>query len=118
MHFVVFNDMKSKYFSNALRYSRLYVISSIRQPVAQELDKIHVLHARRFCTRLRLNVWWCTSETCKYKNAIIKAATMTTLITAMLAAKGILQKAYIKYRDFNKGSCMKVLRANGGFHSK
>jgi len=27
----------------------LYIISSIRQPVAQELDKIHLLYARKFC---------------------------------------------------------------------
>jgi len=40
--------MKSKHFSNALRYSSLYVIRSIRQPVAQQLDKIHVLCARTF----------------------------------------------------------------------
>jgi len=89
MHFIVFYDMKSKHFSTALRYSSLYVISSIRQPVAQELDKIQVLYARTFCTRLRLNACWCTSEACKYKNAIIMAATMTTMTTAMLTAKGI-----------------------------
>jgi len=28
----------------------LYVISCIRQPVAQELDKIHVVYARKYCT--------------------------------------------------------------------
>jgi len=78
--------MKSKHFSNASRYSSLYVISSIRQPAAQDLDKIHVLYARKFCTRLRLNLCWCTSEACKYKNAVKMAATMTT---AILAAKGI-----------------------------
>ena len=88
MHFKVFNDIKSKHFSNAIRYSSLYVISSIRQPVAQELDKIHVLYARKFCTRLRLNLCWCTSEACKYKNAITMVATMTTVTTAMLTAKG------------------------------
>jgi len=81
--------MKSKHFSNASRYSSLYVISSIRQPAAQELDKIHVLYARKFCTRLRLNLCWCTSEACKYKNAIIMAATMTTMTAAILAANGI-----------------------------
>ena len=86
MHFIVFNDMKSKQFSNALRSSSLYVISSIRQPVTQELEKIHFLYARKFCTLLHLNVCWCTSEACKYKNAIIMAATMTT---AILAEKGI-----------------------------
>jgi len=32
-----------------LRYSSLYVISCIYQSVAQELDKIHFLHARKFC---------------------------------------------------------------------
>jgi len=29
-----------------VKYSSLYAISYIRQPVAQELDKIHVLDAR------------------------------------------------------------------------
>ena len=79
MHFIVFYDMKFKHFSNALRYSSLYVISSICQPVAQELNKIRVLYTRKLCrpasrvgvqskvaTRLRLNVCWCTSEVCKY----------------------------------------------------
>jgi len=85
MHFIVFIDMKSIHFSNASRYSSLCVISSLRQPAAQELDKIHVLYARKFCTRLRLNLCWCTSEACKYKNAIIMAATMTTAISAVKA---------------------------------
>ena len=89
MHFTEFNVMKCKHFSNALRYSSLYVISSTRQPVAQDLDKIHVLYVRMFCTRLRLKVCWCTSEACKYKNAIIMAATVTTVTTTILAAKGI-----------------------------
>jgi len=78
--------MKSKHFSNASRYSSLYVISSIRQPTAQELDKIYVLYARKFCTRPRSNLCWCTSDACKYESAIIMTATMTT---AILAAKGI-----------------------------
>jgi len=89
MHFIVFNDIKSKHFSNALRYSSFCVINSIRQPVAQELDKIHVLYARKFCTRLRLNVCWCTSEACKYKKATTIAATMTRMATAISAAKAI-----------------------------
>jgi len=29
LHFIAFNDIKSKHFSNALRYSSLYVISCI-----------------------------------------------------------------------------------------
>jgi len=49
LHFIAFNDIKSKHFSNALRDSSLYVISCIRQPVAQELDKIHVLYSHKFC---------------------------------------------------------------------
>jgi len=35
------NDIKSKHFSNVLRDSRVYIISCMCQPVAQELDKIH-----------------------------------------------------------------------------
>ena len=31
-----------------MRITSLYVISYKRQPVAQELDKIHILHARKF----------------------------------------------------------------------
>jgi len=50
--------MKSKHFSNVSRYSSVYVINSIRQPAPQELDKIHVLYARKFCSRLRLNLCW------------------------------------------------------------
>jgi len=126
MHSILLNDMKSKHLWKALRYPSFYVFNSTRQPVAQELDKIYVLYMRAsFVDPLResvskaksllgLNVCWCTSEACKYKNAIIMAATMTT---AVLAAKGILQNACIKHRDF-LDLCMKVLRANGDFHSK
>jgi len=32
-----------------LRDSSLYVISFIRQPVAQELNKIHILYVNKFC---------------------------------------------------------------------
>jgi len=55
----------------------------MRQPNDQDLFKIHVLHARKFCrkptserksvswskvaSRLRLNVCWCTLEVCKYE---------------------------------------------------
>jgi len=71
-----------KHFSNVLSNSSVYIISCIRQPVAQELDKIHVLvymHASfvdllqesvsqsKVAARLRLNVCWCISEACKYK---------------------------------------------------
>ena len=50
-HFIAFNDIRSKSFSNALRGSSLYVTSSIRQLVGKELDdnSIHVLHARESC---------------------------------------------------------------------
>jgi len=44
-----FNEIKSKHFSNAWRYSSFCVISYIRQSVAQKLDKIHVFYARKFC---------------------------------------------------------------------
>jgi len=43
LHFIAFDDTKSKHFANVLRDSRVCIISCIRQPVAQELDKIHVL---------------------------------------------------------------------------
>jgi len=48
-HFIAFNDIKSKHFSNELRDSSVYNISCIRQSVAQESDKIHVFYARKFC---------------------------------------------------------------------
>jgi len=76
-HFIAFNDISSKYFSNVLKASSLYIISCIRQPVAQGLDKIHILYARTFCrptsgvinlskvaTRLRLNVLVYMSRCC------------------------------------------------------
>jgi len=47
-HFIAFNDIKAKYFSNALRDSNLHVISCTRQLVAQELDKSHTLYASKF----------------------------------------------------------------------
>jgi len=48
-HFIAFNDIKPKNFSNALRDTSFHGIIYKRQPVAQELDKIHILHARKFC---------------------------------------------------------------------
>jgi len=39
-----------------------------------------------------------------------------TLINAILAAKDILQILHLKHQDFEKGSCMKLIRAKGGFH--
>jgi len=48
-HFTKLNR-KSKYFSNALRDSSIYVISCVRQLVTQELDNIHILHPRKFCS--------------------------------------------------------------------
>ena len=49
--FTAFDDIKSKNFSIALSDSSVYVISCMRQPLAQELDKIQVLGyiARKFC---------------------------------------------------------------------
>jgi len=86
-HFIAFNtDIKSKDFLNALKNSSLHVIRYIRQPNDQDLFKIHVLHAHKFCrrptserksvksvswskvtSRLRLSVCGCTLEVCKYK---------------------------------------------------
>jgi len=80
-HFTAaFHDTKCKHFSNARSDSSLCTISCIRQPVAEELDKIYVLYVRKFCrptslsvsqcnvaTQLRLNLRWCTAEACKYK---------------------------------------------------
>ena len=40
--FVAFDGIKSKNVSNALSDSSVYVINCIRQPLAQELDKIQV----------------------------------------------------------------------------
>jgi len=58
-------------------------------------------------------VCWCTPEARKYKNAIIMAATMTTMTTATLAAKG-------KHKTSRSSQALlhESLRANGGFHSK
>jgi len=81
-HFIAFNTaIKSKHFLNALKNLSLHVISYIRQANDQDLFKIDVSHARKFCkrpsserkswskvaSRLRLNVCWCTLEVCKYK---------------------------------------------------
>jgi len=50
-HVIAFNDIKSKHFSNALRDSTVFTLSAAyvrQQPVAQELDKIHIPYARKF----------------------------------------------------------------------
>jgi len=47
LHFIAIHDIKSKHFSNTLRDSSVYIMSCIRQPVAQELNKVHFLvHVR------------------------------------------------------------------------
>jgi len=43
-----FAPLRWKHFSNALGASSFYVLSCMRQSVAQELDKIHFLYARMF----------------------------------------------------------------------
>ena len=43
MWILLLTDMKCKHFLNALRDSSVYIISCIRQPDVQELDKINVL---------------------------------------------------------------------------
>jgi len=48
----------------------------------------------------------------KYENAIRMAATVISCSTAMLDAKGILQILHLQHRDFHKGFCRKVLRAD------
>jgi len=50
-HLIAFNDIKSKKFSNTLRDSSVYIINCVGQPVAQELDKIHV-YMRASCVNL------------------------------------------------------------------
>ena len=55
-HFIAFNDIKSKDFSNALKYSSLYVNSCICQPVAQELDKLTPYMCVSFVDLLRESV--------------------------------------------------------------
>ena len=57
---VEFHSLKSKYFSNALRDSSVYIISCKRQAVAEELDKIRVLvyMRARLVDLLRESVSW------------------------------------------------------------
>ena len=49
-HFIAFNDIKSKHFSNALCEPSAFTlpVAYINQSL-QELDKIHILYARKFC---------------------------------------------------------------------
>ena len=82
-NFIACNDELSKHFLKALRNTiqlsryQLYMSTS-----RKELDKVHVLQARKFCrptvlrksmsqskvaTRLQLNVCWYTSVACKYE---------------------------------------------------
>jgi len=52
-HFIAFTDIKSKTFSNALSDSNVYIINCVSQPVAQELNKIHVYMRASFVDLLR-----------------------------------------------------------------
>jgi len=52
-HFIVFNDIKSKNFSNAFRDSSVHIINCGSLPVAQELDMIHVYMRAGFVDLLR-----------------------------------------------------------------
>jgi len=46
-YLIAFKHIKFKYFSNTLKDSSFYVSRCILQPVAQELDKVLVLHGRK-----------------------------------------------------------------------
>ena len=124
MHVIVFNDMKSKHFWNALRYSSLYVMSSIRQLVAQELDTIHALYMRAsFVDQLRESKqsllgfdWTCVGVHQKRINT--KTQSQWQPQWPQWQLHYWLQKAYITDLDFHKRYCMKVFRANGGYHPK
>ena len=76
--------------------SLLYVISCIHQPVAQELDTIRVLYARKFCrstsgirvtTKLWLKVQWSTFALKNIKFAMTAVSTMTSCSIAVLVEK-------------------------------
>jgi len=98
-HFIAFNDIKSKHFSNALSDSNVYIINWVSQPVAQKLDKIHVYMRASFVDLLRESTSLLDFDsTCvgvhqkrvNIKNAITMTATMTPCSTAILAEKSIL----------------------------
>jgi len=52
-YLIAFNDTKSKNFSNALKDSSIYIINCVSQPIAQDLDKIHVYMGSSFVDLLR-----------------------------------------------------------------
>ena len=91
-----FNEIKSKHFSNAWRYSSLCVISCTRQSVAQKLDKIHFFYAHKFCRPtsgvrvLKQSCYsastecvWCSlhQKRVNIENAIIMTVTKTSCST-------------------------------------
>jgi len=104
-HFIAFNDINSKRFSNALRGSTAFTLSAayINQPVknwtrstfymrASFVDKLREsVPWSKLVARLRLNPCWFISEKhVNIQSAILMAVTMTTCPTALLAAESIL----------------------------
>jgi len=94
------NNIKSKNFSKALKDSSICIINCVSQPVAQDLDKIHVYMRASFVDVLRESKslldfdWTCVGvhqKRVNMKSAITMTATMTPCSTAILAEKSILQ---------------------------
>jgi len=48
-HFIAFNDKIQTFFKRVKALYSLYVISCIRRPIAQKLDKINIWYVRKFC---------------------------------------------------------------------
>jgi len=134
-HFIAFNtDIISKDFLNALKNSTLHVISYIRQPNDQDLFKIPVLHARKFCrrptsernsvswskiaSRLRLNVCWCTLEVCKYKKRNHNGGHKDFLLKYNIGCRKHTTDLALIASRFSQAFLQENLRANRNFYPK
>ena len=115
-YLIAFNDTKSKNFSNALKDSSIYIINCVSQPIAQDLDKIHVYMGSSFVDLLQESKslldfnWTCVGVNQKrvnIKSAITMTTTMTPCSGAILAGNSILQIMHWKYRDFRNAFARK-----------
>jgi len=105
-HFLTFDAKNSKHFSNALRGSSRYVINCINLPVAQELEKMHVLYAPKFCrptsgvgvleqsrysASIERVLVYVHQKRVNTRSAIVMVSTKISCSAAILTAKSIRQ---------------------------
>jgi len=101
---------------------------------AQDLFKVHVLHARKFCrrrtskrksvswskvaSRLRLNACWCTLKACKYIKRNHHGGHEDFLLKCNIGCKKHTADLARIASRFSQALLQEILRPNGHFYPK